>query len=85
MCLMSKELCDSPLKVKKSGRSGVLLISVGQSIGPPVDINSSHFSCMVWHSSRPLVLIKRKSQYWRFNLKSPPNRSLCPSELMKAL
>jgi hypothetical protein len=28
--LMSKELCDSPLKIKKSSRSGVLLISVGR-------------------------------------------------------
>jgi hypothetical protein len=26
---MSKELCDSPLKIEKSSRSGVLLISVG--------------------------------------------------------
>jgi hypothetical protein len=27
---MSKELCDSPVQVKKSSRSGVLLISVHQ-------------------------------------------------------
>jgi hypothetical protein len=28
--LISMELCDSHLKIKKSSRSGVLLISVGQ-------------------------------------------------------
>jgi hypothetical protein len=42
-------------------------------------------SCMVWYSSQPLGLIKREPQYWRFSLKSPPTRNLCPGELMNSL
>jgi hypothetical protein len=83
--IISKELCDSTLKIKKRYRFGVLLMYVRQSVGSPLDIICSLFSYMVWYSSRPLGVIKREPQYWCFALKSPPTRNLCPSELMKAL
>jgi hypothetical protein len=72
---MSKELCDSPLKIKKSSRSGVLLISRF----------ARGFSCMFWYSSGPSGLIRQEPEYWCFAMKSPPTRNLCPSALMKVL
>ena len=52
---------DIPFVTKKSSRSGILFLSVGQYFGVPVDRNETFFSWITFDNSLPFVVVKRES------------------------
>jgi hypothetical protein len=81
--LMSMELHDSLLKLKKSSRSGVLILLANKLVHPwIVFLNAFLYGLVQFATFR---IDYAETQGWYFALKSPPTRNLCPSELMKTL
>jgi len=58
--------------MKKSNRSGIFLVSVGQYVGVPADRTEKFFVCMSVASSSPLDVINLEPQSVCLLLKSPP-------------
>jgi hypothetical protein len=57
---MSVYPVEMPLVTKKSSRSGVLLPSVGQYVGDPVDRYRQFCSCIAFSNSLPFVGVSRE-------------------------
>jgi hypothetical protein len=57
---MSVYVAEITLVTKKSSRSRVLYLSVGQCIGVPVDRNEYFSSWITFDNSLPFVVVKRE-------------------------
>jgi hypothetical protein len=62
---------DSPFAIAKSSKSGILLASVGQYVGSPVDRIFRLFCSMTCSKFFPLVVVSRDPQTVFFAFQSP--------------